>query len=193
MNFKRLGVSLVRVNLVSINPFWEMNIQTVLRVLFELNACDVRILWESGLSDQPGLNSEPLFIQNISYRSVCDSSSSVIQISVLSLPHKDFNLALSPQSWVWALNIRDRWMKLKKSEVKFHFVAVKRLTVIHKKNIRTLMPASTSGAVLGSVSCLRTLWHADTGNRTSNLQLITQTNKYLFFPQLYKQVVLRGK
>ena len=153
-----------------------------------------RAAWRTAdLSDQPGLNSEPLFIQNISYRSVCDSSSSVIQISVLSLPHKDFNLALSPQSWVWALNIRDRWMKLKKSEVKFHFVAVKRLTVIHKKNIRTLMPASTSGAVLGSVSCPRTLWHADTGNRTSNLQLITQTNKYLSFPQLYKQVVLRGK
>ena len=44
------------------------------------------------------------------------------------------------------------------------------LTVIH-----TLMAvaASTSGAVQGSVSCSRTLQHADQGNRTSNL-LITK-------------------
>ena len=65
MNFKRLGVSLVRVNLVFINPFWEMNIQTG-KVLFELNACDD--------APQTCLNtlvsSEPLCIQNVTFNIV---------------------------------------------------------------------------------------------------------------------------
>ena len=73
----------------------------------------------------------------------------------------------------------------------------KRLTVIHTFTHRwrwlpCKVPTSTSGAIWGSVSPLRTLWHADQGNQTSNPPITRlhsrPTHAYESFTQ--KQVII---